>query len=179
MHVRDRPSVRSGPRQPSQNLSGPDFEPELEGTSMPSATLQLQASYSALDTVDGLIVATSDDTISAYLTTLRDVAAKIDLIPEVFSEVRKDFQLRLHELQTGTSLSVSALKRMLGSGQGDGSTIWGAIDMLRSSVGWLSGSAYAKQLSQVVLSDPGLKGYMFSTKTVFQKRRFVKVVLRS
>ena len=145
-----------------------DFEPELEDTSMPSATLQLQASYSALDTVDGLIVATSDDTISAYLTTLRDVAAKIDLIPEVFSEVRKDFQLRLHELQTGTSLSVSALKRMLGSGQGDGSTIWGAIDMLRSGVGWLSGSAYAKQLSQVVLSDPGLKGYMLSTKTAFQ-----------
>jgi hypothetical protein len=115
-----------------------------------------------------MIIASPDEDTSSLLTAMRDVAAKIDLIPDIFSEVRKDFQSRLHELQTGTSLSLSALKGTLGSGQGDGSTLWGAIDMLRSTVAFLSGKTYVTQLSQSVLSNPGLKQYMLSTKTAFQ-----------
>ena len=62
-------------------------------TSLPSASLQFEATYSALDTLDSIIIASPDEDTSSLLTAMRDVAAKIDLIPDVFSEVRKDFQL--------------------------------------------------------------------------------------
>jgi len=101
----------------------------LDGT--PTAGQRLEVSYSSADLINRLIAELEDSDSIPCLNILRDVAHKMDLIPDAFTEFTSEIRQALQDLQTGTSLTISALKRALGSARGEGSTVWGAIDIVR------------------------------------------------
>jgi len=98
---------------------------DLDGT--PTAGQRLEVSYSSADLINCLIAKLEESNSIPFLNILRDVAHKMDLIPDAFTEFTSEIRQALQDLQTGTSLTISALKRALGTARGEGSTVWGAI----------------------------------------------------
>jgi len=113
---------------------------DLDGT--PSAGQRLEVIYSSANLINCLIVELERSDTIPLLNILRDVAHKMDLIPDAFTEFTGKIRQALQDLQTGTSLTISALKRPLGTVRGEGSTVWGAIDILQGLVGTLTSDVF-------------------------------------
>ena len=146
---------------------------DLDGT--PSAGQHLEVSYSSADLVNRLIVDLEGSNVIPMLNILRNVVHRMDLIPDAFTEFTAEMRQALQDLQAGTSLTISALKRSLGTARGEGSTVWGAIDMLQGLVGTLTRNAFRTDIVSSVLTSIPLKKHMLASKQAFSEvvNRFV------
>jgi len=124
-------------------------------------------SYSSADLINRLIAELEDSESIPFLKILRDMAHKMDLIPDAFTEFTSEICQALQDLQTGTSLTISALKRALGTARGEGSTVWGAIDMLQGLVRTLTIDVFRTDIVSSVLTSIPLKRYMLASKQAF------------
>jgi len=93
----------------------------------------------------------------------------MDLIPDAFTEFTAEIRQALQDLQTGTSLTISSLMRSLGTVRGDGSTVWGAIDMLQGLVGTLMSDAFRANIVLSILTSASLKKHMIASKQAFSE----------
>jgi len=86
---------------------------DLDGT--PTAGQRLEVSYSSADLINRLIIELEGSETIPLLNILRDMAHKMDLIPDAFTKFTSEIRQALQDLQTEMSLNISVLKRSLGT----------------------------------------------------------------